>query len=77
LHPESERVGLLLLLLLLLKLRTERLLLLRPARGAEPKRVGLRLLLLLLLLLRGRVHESALRSVFAAAPSRTSVTITR
>jgi len=75
LHPESERVGLLLLLLLLLKLRTERLLLLRPARGAEPKRVGLRLLLLLLL--RGRVHESALRSVFAAAPSRTSVTITR
>jgi hypothetical protein len=77
LHPESERVGLLLLLLLLLlKLRTERLLLLRPARGAEPKRVGLRLLLLLLLL-RGRVHESALRSVFAAAPSRTSVTITR
>jgi hypothetical protein len=75
LHPESKRVRLLLLLMLwLLELRTERrlLLLLLPAPRAEPKRVRLRLLLLL----RGRVHEPALRSVLAAAPSRTSIKIT-
>jgi hypothetical protein len=64
------------LLLWLLELRTERwLLLLLPAPRAEPKWVRLRLLLLLLLL-RGRVHEPALRSVLAAAPSRTNIKIT-
>jgi len=84
LYSKSKRIG---LLLLLLELRTERRLLLLPAPRAEPKRVGIRLLLLLraepkrvglrllllllLLLLRGRVHEPALRSVLAAAPSRT------
>ena len=80
LHSKSKRIG---LLLLLLELRTERrlLLLLLPAPRAEPKRVGIRLLLLraepkrvglrLLLLLRGRVHEPTLRSVLAAATSRT------
>jgi len=78
LHSKSKRIG---LLLLLLELRTERRLLLLPAPRAEPKRVGIRLLLLraepkrvglrLLLLLRGRVHEPTLRSVLAAATSRT------
>lgn len=67
LHPEPKPVRLLLLLLKLLGLRTERLLLLRPARRTESKGVGLRLLLLLLLVVGGGVQVPALRPILAAA----------